>query len=92
MVRVASHLGHSPQHTKAILYPEPRLQPFGLLRADRHRRLRNHNGGHIEQASRLSHSSPGRGTTTVRSRSIPNPAAASSPRSSSHNGDPLTSL
>ena len=53
MVRVASHLGHSPQHTKAASF----IRSLDFSRSaccalTGTGGLRNHNGGHIEQASR----------------------------------------
>ena len=83
MVKVASDLGHSPQHTKAASF----IRSLDFSRSACC--ALTDTGGltitTVATSSRpavtLSQSSPGRGTTTVRSRSTPNPAAASSPKS-----------
>ena len=74
MVKVASDLGHSPQHTKAASF----IRSLDFSRSACCA-LTGTGGFTItteatssRPAVTLSQSSPGRGTTTVRSRSTPN--------------------
>jgi hypothetical protein len=83
MVKVASDRGHSPQHTKAASFI--RSRDFSRSACCALTGTGGFTTTTVATSSRpavtLSQSSPGRGTATVRSRSIPNCAAASSPRS-----------
>ena len=84
----------TPAHQGRILHPEPRLQPFCLLRAGRYWRLHDHDGGHIKQTSchaqpKFAGSRHHHSPLEIDSESC---CCLQSEVGSSHNADPISSL